>query len=97
MTIQYKVLKLRDDTFLEELTSEGSTYDGYDLDTEVTIVAVEGSADDWAAYFSTPWQQKGMINPAFQRTTTAMYGVKLPEAVATRMFPEWAKLKKWRP
>lgn len=95
--METKRVQLGDDPFLADLTTEGGAYQDYDLDHEITVVAVEGSADDWAAYFSTPSFRKLVVNPAFERTVTAMYGVKLPEHVAAALFPDWAKKYKWRP
>lgn len=97
MGLENKKVRLGDYPFLEGLTSEGAAYQGYDLDHEITVVAVEGNADDWAAYFSTPWHSANVGNPAFMVTSTAMYGVKLPYEVAADLFPEWAKKFKWRP
>ncbi len=81
-----KKVKLGDHPFLTSLTEHSMVYEGESLDKVITVVAVEGYHDDWAAYFETPWT--GL--------PVAEYGNKLPEEVAAALFPEWAKRLKWR-
>ena len=57
-------------------------------DHEVEVIAVEGAIKDWTAYVETP-------NMPFH--DTAAYGDKLPQSVAERLFPSWAKWFTWRP
>lgn len=89
MKAESKKVKLRDHPFLVALTSPGSTYQDFGLDTEVLIVACEGNTNDWTAYFRPPWLAENV-------ELVCDYGNKLPEEVACDLFPEWAKQKKWR-
>jgi hypothetical protein len=82
-----KMIKLRDNKFLSSLTDQGMVFQDMSLDTEIKVVACEGSYDEWAAYFQTPDTPFGNV---------ADYGNKLPEKVAAEIFPDWAKKFKWR-
>lgn len=85
--VQEKQVRLRDNSFLMSLISQGSTFQDYSPDTIITVAAVEGDVGDWAAYFETPWTV-GIVAEA---------GVKLPEVAAKELFPDWAERLKWRP
>jgi hypothetical protein len=85
-----KEVKLQDNPFLLSLTEQGHTYQGASPDKSIIVVAVQGYYDDWAAYYETPWWPGS-------RPHVAEYGNKLPEEAAAELFPEWAKLLKWRP
>ena len=82
-----KKIKLGDNPFLKSLTEGLFIWAGASPEKVITVVAVAGNYDDWAAYHETPCSGKRV----------AELGNKLPKDAATQIFPEWAKLLKWRP
>jgi hypothetical protein len=84
--VQEKQVRLRDSPFLLSLISPGSVFQDYSPDAIIAVVAVEGEVGDWAAYFETP-EAVGLV---------AEVGLKLPEAAAKELFPDWAERLKWR-
>jgi hypothetical protein len=68
------------------MTQSPWCWNGESPDRAITVVAVEGSIGDWAAYFETPTCM-GMVKE---------YGDKLPRKTAEAIFPDWAKEKSWR-
>ena len=81
-----KEVRLSDYAFLLMMTKPGWCWQGESPNRVVTVVAVEGSIGDWAAYLETPQSGKQV----------AEFGDKLPESVAEEIFPEWAKRFAWR-
>ncbi len=81
-----KKVKLKDHPFFLELTQSSMMYDGESADKELTIAVSTGFANDWAAYFETPYSH-GRV---------AEHGAKLPEDVARFFFPDVAGNRKYR-
>jgi len=79
-------VKLGDYPFLLLMTQSGFCWKGESPDRVITVVAVEGSIGDWAAYFETPQSGKRV----------AENGDKLPKDLAEELFPEWAEKFTWR-
>jgi len=86
--IEAREMKLGDHPFLRSLTEWPRNYAGADPETVITVVAVAGYHDDWAAYYRSPWCPAERVPEL---------GNKLPEDAATEIFPEWAKRLAWRP
>lgn len=83
-----KRIKIADDPFLIELTASWASFAGSSPDRLIEVVAVEGFAGDWTAYYETPTMPFHNV---------ADYGDKLPPDAAARLFPEWATQYRWRP
>ncbi|MFH1015498.1 MAG: hypothetical protein V1771_00665 [Chloroflexota bacterium] len=86
--IESKKVKIGDVPFFTDLLDHGMVFQDKGPEFEVEVVACEGFYGEWAAYFDTP-------ETPFH--DVAAYGNKLPEAVATSIFPDWAKRLRWRP
>ena len=76
---------INSDPFLASLTDPGMMWHGITptglLTGKLTIIAVEGAINDWAAYIETP----SSGGDPFQ---IAKSGNKLSKKVASRFFPE---------
>lgn len=62
------------------------------LDNHVLVVAIEGYANDWAAYIGAV---KGE-NYEEEWCEVAEHGTKLPRTVAELLFPSFAEYLSWR-
>lgn len=87
MKEEAKQVRLGDYPFLKMLTQRGWCWQGATLDRVISIVAIEGSIGDWAAYMETP--DSG--------PQVALYGDKIPRVLAEELFPLWANNYAWRP
>ncbi len=74
---------------LHFLATPGFCWAKEGLDKIITVVAIVGEVNDWAAYHETP--QTGS-----DKYSVLTIGDKLSQEVASLIFPEWAKKYEWR-
>ncbi len=84
--IEEKQVALGDYQFFYYLMKPGFCWHGASQAHKITVVAVEGSIGDWAAYFETP----------SSGCRVKENGDKFPKDVAEQIFPDWATKYTWR-